>query len=212
MSALHRQLLIERRPVTLGSARDRSRRRACAASPVLGALAVIRAPEPLCRSRLWPGPGVPETRLARRQSERHSRQCDRKRENRRPERLLQGRHRILNVEEGSGPTTLQGEVAVRLTNYSRAMNDPWLSLITALSGKRVSTPFTWPVREIHRLCDVRAAKSGAKSQSRQSHRHQVPLFSAPPSTLAAPGALRVRAQRRSERLARPADRVRKVIE
>jgi hypothetical protein len=31
------------------------------------------------------------------------------------------------------------------------MNDPWLPLIAALSGKRTSTPSTWPVRTVHRL-------------------------------------------------------------
>jgi hypothetical protein len=35
------------------------------------------------------------------------------------------------------------------------MNNPWSSLIAALSGQRISTPSTWPVREVHRLFDVR---------------------------------------------------------
>lgn len=73
---------------------------------------------------------------------------------------------------------LQREVAVRLTPYSTAMNNPWLSLIAALSGERVSTPPTWPVREVHRLCELRAAKSGEGSQTCQSHRHRGPLLPA----------------------------------
>jgi hypothetical protein len=36
------------------------------------------------------------------------------------------------------------------------MNNPWLSLIAALSGQRIRTPSNWPVREVHRLFDVRA--------------------------------------------------------
>jgi hypothetical protein len=35
------------------------------------------------------------------------------------------------------------------------MNNPWLSLIAALSGQRIRTPSTWPVREVHRLFDAR---------------------------------------------------------
>jgi hypothetical protein len=31
------------------------------------------------------------------------------------------------------------------------MNDPWLPLIAALSGKRTTTPSTWPIRKVHRL-------------------------------------------------------------
>jgi len=36
------------------------------------------------------------------------------------------------------------------------MNNPWLSLIAALSGERISTPSHWPVREVHRLFEARA--------------------------------------------------------
>jgi len=73
------------------------------------------------------------------------------------------------------------------------MNNPWPSLIAALSGERVRTPSTWPVREIHRLCDVCAAKSGDSRQARQSNRPRVPAFAAPGSRLedlAAPAAPR----------------------
>jgi hypothetical protein len=31
------------------------------------------------------------------------------------------------------------------------MNDPWMPLIAALSGKRTATPTTWPVRKVYRI-------------------------------------------------------------
>jgi len=40
------------------------------------------------------------------------------------------------------------------------MNKPWLSLIAALTGERVSTPPAWPVRKVHRLGDVCSRRSG----------------------------------------------------
>jgi len=48
------------------------------------------------------------------------------------------------------------------------MNNPWLSLIAALSGQRISTPSTWPVREVHRLFDVRVTRS-AEDARRARH-------------------------------------------
>jgi hypothetical protein len=60
------------------------------------------------------------------------------------------------------------------------MSNPWLSVIAALSGKRLSTPLIWPVREVHRLCDVRAANSSATSRARQSHRRRVSMLAPPP--------------------------------
>jgi hypothetical protein len=64
------------------------------------------------------------------------------------------------------------------------MNNPWPSLIAALSGERVRTPSTWPVREIHRLCDLCAGRSGGGRQTRALQRRRAPPFPAPPSTIA----------------------------
>ena len=73
---------------------------------------------------------------------------------------------IPKVEEGSGRSALLGEVVLRLATYATAMNNPWLSLITALSGQRISTPSTWPVREVHRLYEVRVTRSAEPRASR----------------------------------------------
>ena len=73
------------------------------------------------------------------------------------------------------PSAHLGEAAGRLATYSTAMNNPWLSLISALSGQRISTPSTWPVREVHRLFEVRATRSAEGSEARASHRHRGPL-------------------------------------
>jgi hypothetical protein len=54
------------------------------------------------------------------------------------------------------------------------MNTPWLSLIAALSGQRISTPSTWPVREVHRLFEVRATRSAEGGAARVPHRHRGP--------------------------------------
>ncbi|MEO8311307.1 MAG: hypothetical protein ABI520_09065 [Caldimonas sp.] len=51
------------------------------------------------------------------------------------------------------------------------MNNPWLSLIAVLSGERVNAPLTWPVREVHRLCEIRACKPAEGSQAHPS-RHR----------------------------------------
>ena len=67
---------------------------------------------------------------------------------------------------------------MRRTPYARAMNNSWLSLIAALSGQRVSTPATWPVREVHRLCDVCVAKSAAAGRLRPPQRSGGPLLPA----------------------------------
>jgi hypothetical protein len=75
---------------------------------------------------------------------------------------------IPKVEEGPGPSALLGEAAVGFTTYSTTMNNPWLSLIAALSGQRISTPSTWPVREVHRLFDVRVTRS-AEDARRARH-------------------------------------------
>jgi hypothetical protein len=45
------------------------------------------------------------------------------------------------------------------------MKNPWLSLIAALSGQRIRTPSTWPVREVHRLSDVRSSVTTERSRS-----------------------------------------------
>ena len=74
-----------------------------------------------------------------------------------------------------GPSAHLGEAAGRLTTYSTAMNNPWLSLIAALSGQRISTPSTWPVREVHRLFEVRSTRSAEGSRARASQRHRGPL-------------------------------------
>jgi len=55
-----------------------------------------------------------------------------------------------------------------------AMNNPWLSLIAALSGQRINTPSTWPVREVHRLFDARPPRSGTASQTRPPPRSRAP--------------------------------------
>ena len=73
-----------------------------------------------------------------------------------------------------GPSAHLGEAAGRLATYSTAMNNPWLSLISALSGQRISTPSTWPVREVHRLFDVRAPRSATGSQTRPPPRPRSP--------------------------------------
>ena len=72
------------------------------------------------------------------------------------------------------PSAHLGEAAGRLATYSTAMNNPWLSLIAALSGQRISTPSSWPVREVHRLFEVRTTRSADGSPSRPSHRHRGP--------------------------------------
>jgi hypothetical protein len=54
------------------------------------------------------------------------------------------------------------------------MNNPWLSLIAALSGQRISTPSNWPVREVHRLFEVRAIRPAEGGPTRSSHRHRGP--------------------------------------
>jgi hypothetical protein len=81
---------------------------------------------------------------------------------------------ILKIEEGSGLSALLGEVALRLTTYATAMNNPWLSLIAALSGQRINTPSTWPVREVHRLFEVRATRPAEGRPLRPSDRHRGP--------------------------------------
>jgi hypothetical protein len=54
-----------------------------------------------------------------------------------------------------------------------AMKDPWLPMIAALSGQRVTTPSSWPVREVHRLdCHVSAARAAARSGAQRSERRQ----------------------------------------
>jgi hypothetical protein len=54
------------------------------------------------------------------------------------------------------------------------MNDPWLPLIAALSGKRTSTPSTWPVRKVHRLESyVRAGQTTPKREAREPGRIQL---------------------------------------
>ena len=57
--------------------------------------------------------------------------------------------------------TLPMEAGLPAAGYSRAMDNTssWPSLIATLSGQRVSTPSTWPVREVHRLCDVCVPKT-----------------------------------------------------
>jgi hypothetical protein len=56
------------------------------------------------------------------------------------------------------------------------MNDPWPLLIAALSGQRINTPASWPVRTVHRLesyaCAVRAARQTHRSLQ---HEAQAPL-------------------------------------
>jgi hypothetical protein len=56
------------------------------------------------------------------------------------------------------------------------MNDPWLPLIAALSGQRIATPSTWPVRNVHRIdgCYF-AAQAGAQRRSRQETVRSVPV-------------------------------------
>jgi len=83
--------------------------------------------------------------------------------------MLPLRSHILNVEESSSRSTLQSEVGVGLASYSGAMNNPWSSLIAALSGTRVSTPSAWPVRKVHRLGDVCPARSAGARLARQPH-------------------------------------------
>jgi hypothetical protein len=53
------------------------------------------------------------------------------------------------------------------------MNNPWLSLISALSGQRITPPSTWPVREVHRLFDARPLRSADGSQAGRSHRREM---------------------------------------
>ena len=89
---------------------------------------------------------------------------------------------VLRIEEGCRLSTPQGDAAVQLTTYSSEMNSPWPSLIAALSGERPRVPSTWPVREIHRLCDIRATKSGVEGQAQQERR--APLRSAGQSPVA----------------------------
>jgi hypothetical protein len=81
---------------------------------------------------------------------------------------------LLKIEEVSDRSAHLGEVAVRLATYATAMNNPWLSLIAALSGQRINTPSTWPVREVHRLYEVRAHRP-AKANPTRPARHQAPL-------------------------------------
>jgi len=85
------------------------------------------------------------------------------------------RRSIPKVEEGTGPSALLGEAVVVLTTYSTAMNNPWSSLISALSGQRISTPSTWPVREVHRLFDVRVTRPAEGGETRRSHGRRGPL-------------------------------------
>ena len=90
------------------------------------------------------------------------------------------RRRIPNVEDACRSSPPQREAPSRLTNYSGAMNNPWPSLIAALSGERVPTPSTWPVREIHRLCGLSPANSdGARLVRHQPQRRRVPSLPAP---------------------------------
>ena len=73
------------------------------------------------------------------------------------------------------PSAHLGEAAGRLATYSTAMNNPWSSLISALSGQRISTPSTWPVREVHRLFDVRVTRPAEGGETRRSHGRRGPL-------------------------------------
>jgi hypothetical protein len=51
-----------------------------------------------------------------------------------------------------------------------AMNDPWLPMIAALSGQRVTTPSTWPAREVHRLDSYRSVvRSAPRPDARPPH-------------------------------------------
>jgi hypothetical protein len=55
------------------------------------------------------------------------------------------------------------------------MNDPWLPMIAALSGQRVTTPSTWPAREVHRLdCQVSAIRSALRPDAPQLDRRRAP--------------------------------------
>jgi len=78
-------------------------------------------------------------------------------------------HRIPKVDEATGPSAHLGEAAVRRATYAPAMNNPWLSLIAALSGQRIRTPSNWPVREVHRLCEVRGHRAADGSEACSSH-------------------------------------------
>jgi hypothetical protein len=79
---------------------------------------------------------------------------------------------VVNAELGVRESYVKA--AVRLTTYSRAMNNPWLSLIAALAGQRISTPSTWPVREVHRLWEVRTPRPAEGGPARPSQRHRGP--------------------------------------
>jgi len=81
---------------------------------------------------------------------------------------------LLSLER-DGWAPLLGEVESQRATYSMAMNNPWLSLIAALSGRRVSTPSTWPVRQVHRLLEDRAVRPADCRQTRPPHRHRGPL-------------------------------------
>jgi len=55
------------------------------------------------------------------------------------------------------------------------MNDPWLPMIAALSGQRITTPSTWPAREVHRLdSHGSVARVARRRDSRRSHLGQAP--------------------------------------
>jgi len=50
------------------------------------------------------------------------------------------------------------------------MNDPWLPMIAALSGQRVTPPSTWPAREVHRIDDqALAIRSASRLDERRLH-------------------------------------------
>jgi len=47
------------------------------------------------------------------------------------------------------------------------MNDPWLPMIAALSGQRITPPSTWPARAVHRIDDQAAAVRSASRADRR---------------------------------------------
>jgi len=73
------------------------------------------------------------------------------------------------------PSAHLGEAAGRLATYSTAMNNPWSSLISALSGQRITTPSTWPVREVHRLFEVRVTRPADGVETHRSHGRRGPM-------------------------------------
>lgn len=52
------------------------------------------------------------------------------------------------------------------------MNDPWLPLIAALSGKRTTSPATWPSRKVYRIegyvTDAAAQARRLEAQARRT--------------------------------------------